>query len=144
MDTAETFDQAIDLSHRALDEIARGNPDLFFDLYSRSDDATLANPFGPPVRGFRQIEEAGRRAGANYRDGRALNFETIARHETADLAYIVEIERFEAKVAGADEITPLSLRVTSIFRREDGAWKLLHRHADPITSARPGDSVIQP
>lgn len=144
MDTAETFDQAIDLSHRALDEIARGDPGLFFDLYSRSDDATLANPFGPPVRGFPQIEDAGRRAGANYRDGRALTFETIARHETAELAYVVEIERFEAKVAGADEITPIALRVTSIFRREDGAWKLLHRHADPITSARSGDSVIQP
>jgi len=144
MQRAETFDQAIELSHRALDEIARGNPDPFFDLYSRADDATLANPFGPPVRGFRQIEEAGRRAGANYRDGRALSFDTIATCQTAELAYIVEIERFEAKVAGADEVTSLALRVTSIFRREDGDWKLLHRHADPITSARPGNSVIQP
>lgn len=143
METAKTFDQAIELSHRALDEIARGNPALFFDLYSRSDDATLANPYGPPVRGLPQIEEAGRRAGANYRDGRALAFETVVRHETAELAYLLEIERFEAKVAGSDELTPVALRVTSIFCREDGTWKLLHRHADPITSQRSGDSVVQ-
>jgi ketosteroid isomerase-like protein len=143
MDKAETFEQAINLSHRALDEIARGNPDLFFDLYSRSDAATVANPYGPPVRGFSQIQEAGRRAAANYRDGRALAFETIARHETTELAYLVEIERFETKVAGADDITPVALRVTSIFGREDGSWRLLHRHADPITSARSGDSVVQ-
>lgn len=144
VDTAETFEQAIELSHRALDEIVRGNPEAFFELYSRSDDATLANPYGPPVRGFPQIEEAGRRAAANFRDGRALNFDTVVRYETSELAYLLEIERFEAKVAGSDELTALSLRVTSIFRREDGRWKLLHRHADPITSPRSGDSVVPP
>jgi ketosteroid isomerase-like protein len=60
-----------------------------------------------------------------------------------DLAYIVELERFETKVGGADEITPVALRVTSIFRRESGEWKLLHRHADPTSSARPAESVIR-
>jgi hypothetical protein len=82
---------------------------------------------------------------ARRREVRAERVETWRRegHETAELAYLVEIERFEAKVAGADEITPIALRVTSIFGREDGAWRLLHRHADPITSARSGDSVIQ-
>jgi ketosteroid isomerase-like protein len=33
--------------------------------------------------------------------------------------------------------------VTSIFRKEDGVWRLVHRHADPITSPRPAESVIQ-
>jgi ketosteroid isomerase-like protein len=143
MDAAETFDQAIEASRRALDEIARGNPEPFFELYSQSEEATLANPYGPPVRGFAQIEQAGRRAAANYRDGRALKFESFAKVATAEFGYTVEIERFEAKVAGSDEVTPIALRVTSIFRREAGGWKLLHRHADPITTARSGESVIQ-
>jgi ketosteroid isomerase-like protein len=59
------------------------------------------------------------------------------------LAYLVVLERFETEVGRADEITPVALRVTSIFRRESGEWKLLHRHADPISSARPAESVIQ-
>jgi ketosteroid isomerase-like protein len=138
-----SFDEAIEANHRALDEIARGNPDLFFELYSDSEQATLANPFGPPARGREQIEEAGRRAASHYRDGRVLEIESFAKVETAELGYTVEIERFEAKVAGSDEVTPVALRCTCVFREEDGAWKLLHRHADPITTVRPGESVVQ-
>jgi ketosteroid isomerase-like protein len=62
---------------------------------------------------------------------------------TPDLAYTLEIERFEAKVGGREDLTPVTLRVTSVFRREDGVWKLVHRHADPITTLRPAKSVIQ-
>jgi ketosteroid isomerase-like protein len=143
MTPAESFDQAIEANHRALDEIAKGNPDLFFELFSDSEEATLANPFGPPARGRVQIEEAGRRAASHYRDGRALEFESFAKLEAAELGYTLEIERFEARVAGSDDVTPVALRCTCIFRREDGAWKLLHRHADPITTVRPGESVVQ-
>jgi ketosteroid isomerase-like protein len=143
MTTAEAFERAIEASHRALDQIAKGDPSAFFELYSDRDDATLANPYGPPVRGRSQIEEAGRRAASNYREGRAIEFENFTKCVTDDLAYMLEIERFEAKVAGSDEVTPVALRVTSIFCPEAGTWKLLHRHADPITTARPGTSVIQ-
>jgi ketosteroid isomerase-like protein len=103
----------------------------------------LANPFGLPVGGRDQVEEAGRRAAANYRDGKAIEFENFAKCVTDDLGYILEIERFEAKVGGSEHITPVALRVTSVFRREDGNWQLVHRHADPITSTRPARSVLQ-
>ena len=139
----DDFDDAIEASHRALDQIARGDPSGFVALYSDDPDATLANPFGPPARGRAQIEEAVGRAASNYRDGRAVEFEDFATHVGDDLAYMLEIERFEAKVGGSDEVSPVALRTTSIFRREDGTWKLVHRHADPITTPRPADSVIQ-
>ncbi|MGH2982988.1 MAG: YybH family protein [Solirubrobacterales bacterium] len=143
MTASEDFDRAIEVSHRALDEIAKGSPSGFLELYSQGEDATLANPFGPPARGPSQIAEAGRRAASHYREGRAIDFENVAKYVTPDLAYILEIERFEAKVGGSEEVTPLALGVTSIFRPEDGTWKLVHRHADPITTPRPAESVIQ-
>lgn len=143
MSSPESFEQAIEASHEALGEIKRGNPEPFFELYSRSGDATLANPYGPPARGSNEIEAGGRRAAANHRGGKAVGFETFAKFATADLGYVVEIEQFEAKVAGADAISPVALRVTSVFRREDSGWKVLHRHADPITAPRSGESVIQ-
>ena len=83
------------------------------------------------------------RAAANYRDGEVVGFENVSSVVADDLAYIVEIESYRARVGGADEMTPVSVRVTSVFRRENGDWKLLHRHADPITAPRPAVSVIQ-
>jgi ketosteroid isomerase-like protein len=83
------------------------------------------------------------RAASNYRDGEIVGFENVAKYVTPELAYIVEVERYKAKVGGGEELAPIALRVTSIFRREDGGWKIVHRHADPITTAQPAESVIQ-
>ena len=69
--------------------------------------------------------------------------EIIAKYVTPELAYVVEIELAKAKVGGREDITPYALRATMIFRPEDGVWKVVHRHADPITTAQPAESVIQ-
>ena len=47
------------------------------------------------------------------------------------------------RVGGAGDMTEFSLRVTTIYRKEDGRWRIVHRHADPITSPRPADSLTQ-
>lgn len=83
------------------------------------------------------------RAASRYRDGEIVGFENVAKHVTSELAYIVEIERYQAKIGGGEDIVPVALRVTSIFRPEGGTWKIVHRHADPIITAQPAESVIQ-
>ena len=64
------------------------------------------------------------------------------KYATQELGYIVEIERFEGKVGGREDMARVVLRVTSIFRREDGSWKLVHRHGDPVVSIQEADSVV--
>jgi ketosteroid isomerase-like protein len=134
--------QIIEHSHRALDAFMKGDAGPAKALFSRRDDVTLANPFGPAARGWSQVEPTLEQAAAHYREGEATGFERISEYATAELAYIVEVERLRAKVGGADASTPLALRVTTIFRREDGAWKIVHRHADPITTPRPAESIL--
>jgi ketosteroid isomerase-like protein len=129
--------------HRAGVEITNGNPDVYKLLYSRRDDATLANPFGPPARGWSDVSATLDRAAENYRDGEAVGFENVSTVVGEDLAYTVEIESYRARVGGAEEVVPVLVRVTTVFCREDGAWKVLHRHADPITAPRPAESVIR-
>ena len=136
------FDHTLDLYHLALGEFVKGNPESCKELYSHRADVTLANPFGPPVSGWKAAAETMERAARNYRDGEVTGFENVATYVTPELAYIVEIERYKARIGGASDKVPVVLRVTSIYRPEDGAWKIVHRHADTIVSARPADSVI--
>jgi ketosteroid isomerase-like protein len=128
---------------RAGLEITRGNADVYKSLWSRRDDVTLANPFGPPVRGWEEVSARLDLAASNYRDGRDYDFENISTVTTPQLAYTVEIERIRTRVGGSDELTAIAIRATTVFRREDGMWKVTHRHGDPITSMRPAESVVQ-
>jgi ketosteroid isomerase-like protein len=133
----------IEESHRAIDVFTRGDPSPLQALFSQRDDVTLANPFGPSQRGWPQVRDTMARAAANYRDGRVLGFDRLSEHFTPELACIHEIERLEAKMGGSDETTPVSLRCTSVFRLEEGSWRIVHRHADPITGTRSAASVVQ-
>ena len=137
------FDQVVEQQHQALDAFARGNAELAEKLWSSRDDITLGNPFGPFVRGPGQVVEAMHRAASFYRDGKAVGFELVAKEVTNDFAFLVEVERLSAKMRGREDLTAVDLRVTSIYRNEDRAWRLVHRHADPITSARGPDSVVE-
>ena len=138
----DDLDQLIERYHGALSEFMTGNAQPAVSFFSRREDITLANPFGRVARGPNQVTLAAGHAAMNYRGGRAISFELFAKCVTHDLAYLVEVERYEAKVGGRDDLTSLALRVTSVFSREIDGWKLLHRHADPITTVQPPESVL--
>ena len=142
---ASDIDQVIEQYHLALGELTNGNPELYKALFSRRDDVTLANPFapfGPVSHGWVQVAESITRAAAYYTDGELVAFDIHAKYVTDQLAYLVEVEHFKAKVAGRTDKALLALRVTSILRREDSEWKVVHRQADSITSARPPESLL--
>ena len=143
MAALDDFDEVLEQYHLALDDIMKGSAEGYKRVYSRRDDVTLANPFGPPARGWDEVAKTLERAASHYRDGEAIGFENVAKYVTPELAYTLEIERCQAKVEGREDVTPIAVRVTTIFRREEGEWKVVHRHADPITKAQPAESVIQ-
>lgn len=134
--------EVIDQDHRALEAFSRGDPQPKKRLFSRAHDASLANPYGPPARGWSQIEPALDAAAAVLRDGESVTFERVTDFATAELAYTVDIERYRMRVGSQPSAADVSLRVTTIFRNEPGGWKIVHRHADPITTSRPAESVL--
>ncbi|MEM1314765.1 MAG: hypothetical protein AAGI51_09450 [Pseudomonadota bacterium] len=71
-----------------------------------------------------------------------LGVERLSLHRADGLACVVEGERGRAEIAGAPAVSEISLRVTSLCRREPDGWRLPHRHADPITAPRGAESVI--
>src|SRR5215210_1601367 len=142
MAAADDFDEVLEQYHLALGEFMKGNPEPAKRLFSNREDVTLANPFGPVARGWEQVAQTMTSAASHYRDGDATSFENVAKYVTPELAYVVQLERLKAKVGGSEEVTQYALRATMIFRPEDGTWKVVHRHADPITTAQPAGPVI--
>ena len=141
METTD-LERAIEKSHKALAAIVRGDSSGYKALFSHEDDITLGNPFGPYARGRKNVEATLDGAASHYRDGEVTGVDLIATYAAADLSCVVEVERGRAKVGGSAELAALAVRVRSVFRREEGEWKLVHRHADPITTPRPATSVV--
>jgi ketosteroid isomerase-like protein len=113
------------------------------NLFSHREDVTLANPLFPVGYGWEQVVERLEGAAATLRDGEIVAIENVAKYVTPKLAYLVQVERQEGKVGGDGEVHPFALRVTMIFRPEEGTWKVVHRHADPITTPQPAESLIR-
>jgi ketosteroid isomerase-like protein len=144
------FGHVVDAYRDALRRYIRGDSEATIRFFSDRDDVTLANPVGPAVRGPTAVAEAARRAGAHFGPGGRLHyddvsssFDEVSRVVTPELSYVVQVERHEGRISGRDEPVVNALRTTLVFRREDGAWRMVHRHADPITTERPIETVIE-
>jgi ketosteroid isomerase-like protein len=59
-------------------------------------------------------------------------YEIVAADVVGDIAYTAGYERTQASING--EPRQYVLRVTQVYRREDGEWKLAHRHGDALDS----------
>src|ERR671911_633647 len=136
MVASDDLDRVIERFDLAQGEFLKGNPEPMNELFSHREDVTLNNPLSPPAHGWEQVAATMERAASQFRHGELVSAEIIEKHATPELAYVVEIERGEAKISGSKEITPWVLRATMIFRPEDGEWKIVHRHADSIDSAQ--------
>jgi uncharacterized protein (TIGR02246 family) len=137
------FEAAVAKSHLALGAILQGDPTGYAALFADRDDVTLGNPFGPYAKGKADVVRTLAGAAAKYRDGAVVRVDRIAQYGDGNVIGLVEVEHDRAKVGGREDLSDFSARVTSIYERIDGQWRLVHRHADPITSPRPAESVLQ-
>ena len=143
MSAANDVDELIERYQLGLGDFMKGNPEPVKELFSHREDVTLANPLGPPAHGWDEVAASIEHAASQFRDGRLLGVEIVEKRVTPEFAYTLWLEHAEGKVGGREDVAPATLRVTMIYRPEEGGWKVVHRHADPITTARPAESVIR-
>lgn len=107
-----------------------GDPGPRSALWSRNDPVTL---FGALLTktGWAEIAPVFEWLASRFSNCESFEYEVLAAGANADLAYIVGVEHTTASVGGGAP-EPYALRVTTIFRREDGEWKVVHRHGDPV------------
>jgi ketosteroid isomerase-like protein len=128
---AEVDDFLADVLPRLHDaEVAlhRGDARPRSDLWSHDDPVTL---FGAEVNrtGWSELGPTFDWIATRFSECTSLEYEVVAAGASGDLAYLVAIERISA-VAHGDQKS-YALRATTVFRREDGVWRAVHRHGDP-------------
>jgi len=104
-------------------------------LWSRTDPVTL---FGAKMSaaGWADLEPTFRKVASWFSESTDYQFEVIAAGASGDLAYTVGYEHNRVKMNG--EPGTYTLRVTHIYRRENGQWRIVHRHGD----VPPGDEGV--
>jgi ketosteroid isomerase-like protein len=142
MSTADDFNQTIQQERTANQHFLAGDAAPVKALWSHADDVTICGGWGAYEKGWEQVGPRLDWAAARFGEGNTTS-EMLAMGMSGDLAYTVWIDRGQARVAGRDEFSPMALRVTYIFRREEGAWKIIHRHADPITDKTEASAILQ-
>jgi len=129
-------------SHEALRNILNGDPSGYAALFADRNDITLGNPFGPFGKGRAEVLKALNNAASKYKDGSVVGVDRVAIYGDSRFVCLVEIEHDRAKLGASPDFAEFAARVTSVYQKVAGRWKLIHRHADPITSQRPAESML--
>jgi ketosteroid isomerase-like protein len=102
-------------------------------LWSRNDPVTLFGALQIKT-GWHEIAPIFEMLASRFSNCEAFEYEVLAAGASGDLGYIAGIEHTTAAVGDAAP-QAYALRVTTVFRREDGVWRVVHRHADPIPNS---------
>jgi ketosteroid isomerase-like protein len=121
-----------------------GDTALWKSNVSRRPDVIIMGAWGAYERGWPEVSARYDWAGARFKDsGANLRVEYLAASVSGELAYTTAIERADVGLQGQDKAAPMALRVTHVFRREEGGWKLILRHADPLMGKTAPDAVLK-
>ncbi|MDD7969063.1 nuclear transport factor 2 family protein [Actinomycetospora lemnae] len=119
--------------------LCRGDASGRAGTWSRRDPVTLFGAAARVRRGRDAVDAVARWLASRFTDVRAFDLELVAAGASGDLAYTVGFEHKTVVVDGAP--ATYTLRVTHVYRREDGEWRIVHRHGDhPPTNDRAPDA----
>jgi ketosteroid isomerase-like protein len=119
------------MSSRAYAALMQGDAASYAAIMKHTRDFTLMQPFGGKIaHGFDESPEHLKALGGFFRNG-DFRQEVIQSISSDDVVVLVTLEHQSVEVGGLPKQS-WPLRVTLVFRREDGKWRLAHRHADPL------------
>lgn len=132
---------------KAEEALVHGDPEPRFAMWSRRDPVSLLGAWGPNKTGWAELSRifrwvADRLSKANVSDFR---FDVEVADVSGDMAYSVGYERFNRSGGlasdGGGPMEPVTVRVTHVYRRENGQWKIVHRHGDsaPMDQSPPAE-----
>lgn len=132
-DTKQFLDEIMPRIRMAETALHNGDARPRFEMWSHSDPVTVFGAVFSPI-GWAEVGPMFEELASGFSNCSSCEWEVIAADVGDDFAYLLAIERTTASVRGS-EPKAYTLRSTTIFRREDHEWKIVHRHADPVDDA---------
>ena len=129
MSTDNEVRQVSDQFYAALNRMANGDASPMMELWSHSSDVTTMHPLGGREVGWEQVRGPWEQVAAIASGGQVTLSDQLIR-VVGDLAYEVGTEAGEITLAG--QHATFEERVTNVYRRETGEWKLVHHHIDTV------------
>jgi NAD(P)H-dependent FMN reductase/ketosteroid isomerase-like protein len=99
-------------------------------MVPHSGDASFFPPNGGSVHGTQQVQERYDRDAKSFAPGGVSSFDVLQSGADGDIGYWTGFQNADAKMGSADRKVHMKLRITELFRFQEGGWKLIHRHAD--------------
>ncbi len=124
----ETFLPLQEAADKALHD---GDPEPRAQFWSRSDPVTVLGAFGVVASGWQEVNETFKFVASQFSGCESFQLEIVGADVIGDMAYTAGFEHSVVS-RGGGPLRPHHLRVTHAYRREDGEWKIFHRHGDGL------------
>jgi len=112
--------------YSALNRMGNGEKGTMADVWSH-ETATAMHPIGGRTMGWDAVRDSFDQVAGLAADGRiGLKDQHIQVH--GDMAWEMGVEHGGFKMAGQQ--VDIEHRVTNIYKREAGEWKIVHHHTD--------------
>jgi NAD(P)H-dependent FMN reductase/ketosteroid isomerase-like protein len=129
---SSAFDAFMKERQKIAADYVNGDATSLKAIVTHSEPATFFSPRGDHLEGADTVAGRYERDAASFHKGGSTDLEVLQSSASGELAFWSGLQHAKARMGKNGDATEMTLRVTEVFRFEDGAFKLVHRHADPI------------
>jgi NAD(P)H-dependent FMN reductase/ketosteroid isomerase-like protein len=129
---ARSFEAFMQQRSRVAEAYAGGDSKPLDAIVTGMDPASFFSPKGDSEQGAKAVAARYRHDASSFSPGGSSRLEIHQQAACGNAAWWTGLQIAEVRMKGKDQSVPMTLRITEAFRFEDGGWKLVHRHADPM------------
>ncbi|RWX68881.1 NAD(P)H-dependent oxidoreductase [Mesorhizobium sp. M4B.F.Ca.ET.089.01.1.1] len=126
-----SFEAFMRQREKIAEDYVNGDAKSLEAIVTHAEPATFFSPRGDHLQGANAVASRYERDARSFHEGGSTDLEVLQSSASGGLAFWTGLQHAEARMGKNGETTAMTLRVTEVFRFEDGAFRLVHRHADP-------------
>ena len=124
----EEIQQASEQFYAALNRAINGDSGSMMEVWSHGSDVATMHPLGGRETGWREVRASWEQVAQGFSDGQVSIEDLVVVPLADDVAYTLGTEQGQATLG--EETVGIDWRVTNIYRREEGEWKMVLHHTD--------------